>query len=237
MSPGWLTAALGARFPGVRVTRVTPGPVVSRIATNARFRIECEGGVPSGLPSHLCAKGYFSPDGWGARHTSRFEVLFYRDLAARTGIRTLRSVYADIDPQTGHGVVITEDVAAHGATFLDATSEYTPDQVAGSLREYARLHAATWGDPGADAAGWLRPRLDAALSRGVREISGNFDSDIGAGVPAEVRDARRLAGAYRALVEASRDPSPWSVIHGDAHIGNVYLDGEERPSLLDWQTV
>jgi hypothetical protein len=237
MAPDWLTSALRTRFPGIRVTRVTPGPVVSRVATNARFHIECEGGLPSGLVPHLCAKGYFSADGWGSRRTSSFEVLFYRDLAARTGIRTLHSVYANVDPETGHGVVITEDVAERGARFLDATSEYTPDQVAQSLRQYARLHAATWGDPGIGAAAWLKPRLDAALSRGVKEISGNFESDIGAGVPVEVRDADRLAEAYRVLVDGSRDPLPWSVIHGDAHIGNVYLDGEGQPSLLDWQTV
>jgi hypothetical protein len=89
------------------------------------------------------------------------------------------------------------------------------------------LHAATWGDPVIGAAGWLKPRLDAALIRGVKEISGNFESDIGAGVPPEIRDAERLAKAYRALVEATREPSPWSVIHGDAHIGNVYLDGDD----------
>jgi hypothetical protein len=27
------------------------------------------------------------------------------------------------------------------------------------------------------------------------------------------------------------------VIHGDTHIGNVFLDGSARPSFLDWQLV
>jgi len=27
------------------------------------------------------------------------------------------------------------------------------------------------------------------------------------------------------------------VIHGDAHIGNIYLDAEGQPSLIDWQLV
>jgi hypothetical protein len=238
MSPRWLSSALSARFPGVQITSVTPGPVVSRVSTNARFRIECAGRVPGGLPPNLCGKGYFSDEGWPARHAGVFEVSFYRDLAARTGIRTLRSVYADTDPETRHGVVITEDVVAAGATFLDATSTYTPALAAESLAELAKLHAATWGDPAVGAARWLTPRLESHLvHRGVKEIRGNFESDIGAGVPAEVRHAERLAGAYRALAEQTRDASPWSVIHGDAHVGNLYLDSDGRPSFVDWQLV
>ena len=63
LTPEWLTAALSLRFPGVEVTSVTPGPVVERVSTNARFRIECAAPVPPGLPSALCVKGYFSEAG------------------------------------------------------------------------------------------------------------------------------------------------------------------------------
>jgi hypothetical protein len=237
MSTEWLSSALSPRFPGIRITNVTPGPVVSRISTNARFQINCDEGLPVGLPANLCGKGYFSMEGWAARHVGGFEVAFYRDLAARTGIRTLNSVYAEIDPDTGHGVVITEDVVAQGATFLDATSLYTPDLTAQSLSELAKLHAATWTDPEAAAAEWLAPRLRSHLARGVKEINVNFETDIGAGVPAEIRDAQRLLTAYTALAEQNRNVSPWSVIHGDAHVGNVYLDSDGRPSFLDWQLV
>ena len=43
LSPTWLTAALQPRFPGIEVRRVTPGPVVDRISTNARFAVEYSG--------------------------------------------------------------------------------------------------------------------------------------------------------------------------------------------------
>jgi hypothetical protein len=239
LSPEWLTAALRPRFPGVRIAKATQGPVVSRISTNVRFRIECEGDLPDGLPPDLCAKGYFSEVGWPGRASGVFEVSFYRHLAEATGVRTLRSVYADIDPETRHGVVITEDVVAQGATFLDATSDYTPELTAQSLTELAKLHAATWGSDLAGTADWLAPRIESHLvHRGIKEIRGNFEeSDVGAGVPAEVRDPERLYAAYRALTELARDASPWSVIHGDAHVGNLYLDGAGRPSFLDWQLV
>jgi hypothetical protein len=85
---------------------------------------------------------------------------------------------------------------------------------------------------------WLAPRLGTYLEvRGVDEIRGNFESPIGAGVPEETRDAQRLADAYRVLAAEVRGATPWSVIHGDAHVGNLYLDGAGRPSFVDWQLV
>lgn len=238
MSPEWLSSALDSRFPGIRVTSVTPGPVVSRMSTNARFHIECEGGLPRGLSADLCGKGYFTERGWEARKTGRFEVAFYRDVARPSGVRTLASVYADIDPENGHGVVITEDVIAQGAVFLDATSDYTPDQAAMSLEQLAKLHASTWGSPELGKADWLASRLEGhTYSRGYNEIHGNFTSWIGAGVPEEVRDAEKLVRAYRKLCSQERETDVWPVIHGDTHIGNFFLDSAGRPSLLDWQLV
>ena len=238
LSPAWLSAALRPRFPGIEVTTVTPGPVISRISTNARFRIDCAGGVPEGLRPDLCGKGYFSEAGRAFQHVGEPEAYFYRDIAEPSGVRTLRSVYADIDPLTRHGVVITEDVVAQGATFLDARSDYTPDQAAESLGELAKLHAATWGAAAYADASWLASRLDTyLLMRGVDDIRGNFEGAIGAGVPEEARDAVGLAAAFQELAAATVSATPWSVIHGDAHVGNLFLDADGRPSFVDWQLV
>ena len=184
LEPAWLTAALGARFPGVQVVGVTPGPVVERISTNARFRIECDGDLPDGLVPTLCAKGYFSELGRALAHVGEPEARFYRDLADATGVHTLRSVYADVHPGTRHGVVITEDVIEAGGTFLDALSPYSPDQVARSLEELARLHGATWGDTALASEPWLASRLQTYFEqRGEKEIRQNFDGPPGRELP------------------------------------------------------
>jgi hypothetical protein len=238
LSPAWLTAALAERFPGVEVTAVVPGPVVSRVSTNARFQIECAGGLPGGLSPTLCAKGYFSETQRPYRHVGESEACFYRYLAEPSGVRTLRSVYADVDPGSRHGVVITEDVVDAGATFLDARSPYSPDQVAASLEELAKLHSSTWEAPRWRDAAWLAPRLESYFSmRGIEDIRGNFDGPIGARVPESTRDGEALLAAFQALAARSPSTTPWSVLHGDAHIGNVFLDGAGRPSFLDWQLV
>jgi hypothetical protein len=235
LSPAWLTAALRTRYPDLTVTAVTPGPLVSRVSANARFRIHCAGGLPEGLSPDLCVKGYFSDLGQSALG-GLGEGLFYRELVAATGIRTLPHVYVDVDPGRGASVLITEDVVVPGGVFLDALSHYTVDQVAQSLEQFAALHAATWLDPVVGRTAWLRSSLSHLLhSRGLPEISANFDGPIGAGVPERVRDAVRLYDTYSVVAAEAVTASPWSVIHGDAHVGNLFVDAAGRPSLVDWQ--
>jgi hypothetical protein len=245
LSPQWLTAALQQRFPGVEICAVIPGPVVDRISTNARFVIECADPVPDGLAPALCVKGYFNEIGRAACYVGAPEAGFYRDLVVATGVRTLNSVYADIDPGTRHGVIITEDVVSQGGTFLDCNSPYTPDQTAQTLAELAGLHAATWADPRYADAEWLEPRLGRVLevwgpSTTIDIISANFDGPNGQRVPGEVCDAHRLVDAYRrlmALTAAEIATKPWCVIHGDAHVGNLFVDAAGVASLVDWQLV
>jgi hypothetical protein len=233
LSPGWLTAALSARFPGVRVEAVTRGPVVERVSTNARFKIE--GDLPDGLPPALCAKGYFGEVGRGSRNAGVPETYFYRDLAHATGVRTLNCVWADVDLSTEHGVVITEDAVEAGAVFCDALDPCTVDRTAETLEQFALLHAYAWEDARLAESSWLTPRLAWILQvRGIAEISANFDGPNGVGVPDGTRDAQGLIDAYGHL--SSRAPGPgWAVAHGDAHVGNTLLDRDGRPGLLDWQ--
>ena len=237
LDPGWLTTALSPRFPGIEVTRVTPGPVVERLSTNARFSIECAGGLPDGLVPTLCVKGYFGEKGRAMAHVGEPEARFYATLAEATGVRTLRAVYADVDPQTRHGVVITEDVVAAGGEFLDALSPYSPEQTAQSLAELARLHAHSWGPGDTMDEPWLASRLSTYFAyRGVPDIQANFDGPVGVDVAHEVADAERLANALRALAARGEGPG-WTVIHGDAHVGNIFLDAQGTPGLVDWQVV
>jgi hypothetical protein len=238
LSAEWLTSALGSTYPGIRITAVEPGPVVARVSTNARFRIECADGLPAGLSPDLCLKGYFGDSGVAARRAGIPEVCFYRDLAGLSGVRTLRSVFATVDPATDHGVIITQDVCSGGGVFLDTESAYTADQVAESLGELAKLHAATWTNSGFADVTWLQPRMAQTLmARGLPEITANFDGRNGLGVPAEARDPYRLIETYRRLAAQMAVATDWTVIHGDTHIGNLFLDEQSRPSFLDWQLV
>ena len=246
----WLGDALGMRFPGIEVTAVHAGPVVSRLSTNARFSIECQGGVPDGLSPNLCAKGYFAENQRALAWLGEPEARFYATVAEATGVRTLRSVYADVHPTTRHGVIITEDVIAAGGMFLDALTPYSVDQAAESLEQFALLHARTWGDADQYAA-WLRPPLMPALPndasrsgssrgtamRGIDDVRRNFSGEVGLDVADELRgEPQRVIDAMAALAARPRSEGG-VVIHGDAHVGNLFLDRDGRPALVDWQVI
>ncbi|ONH25672.1 phosphotransferase [Pseudofrankia asymbiotica] len=236
LSPVWLTEILSKQYPGIRVHGSSRGPIVARVATNLRFDVDCDGLGEGEAPLKLCVKGFFTPAGELVHGTGEHEAYFYRDLVDSTGVRTLNAVYADVHPEHGGGVIITRDIVAEGATFLDALAPYTPDQAAVSLSQLAKLHSSTWNAPALADVGWLAPRLDGHLRhRGFKEINGNFTGPIGAGVPAEVRDAQRLVDAYGRFAALVAAADPWCIVHGDPHVGNVYLDAEGRPSFVDWQ--
>ena len=162
LTPEWLNGALSLRFPGIEVNAVTRGPIVERVSTNVRFHIECDS-LPSGLSPDLCVKGYFSEQGRALGPAGEPEATFYRDLADATGVRTMRSVWADVHPQTRHGVVITEDVIAAGGEFFDALTPYSVDQVASTLGELARLHAFDWESSAPVDTSWLAPRIASTM--------------------------------------------------------------------------
>ncbi len=238
LSPEWLSSALGERWPGLQVTGVVPGPMTERITTNATFRIECAGELPEDLSADLCIKGYFNDLGRAYRPISEPEARFYQIVAPELGVRTLHAVYAGFDEESRHGVVLSDDVTATGGRFLDPRSQYEPDDVASSLEQLARLHAATWGGSRYREAEWLAPRWDILLAaRGVTEIQMNLDGPGGVVLPGPVRDAERLYRAYSNLVAREGTLPDWCVVHGDAHVGNLILDGDGRPGLVDWQLV
>ena len=123
--------------------------------------------------------------------------------SSQTGIRTLRSVYADVDPTSRHGVIITEDVLGQGATFLDALSAYTPDQAAESLGQLATLHASTWGRAEYSRPTVARQPAARAISTGVASRT-SWSTSTGRSAPVcptKLRDAERLVKAYRVLGE------------------------------------
>jgi aminoglycoside phosphotransferase (APT) family kinase protein len=236
LSPAWLDAVLGARFPGVRVARTEIVEQLRTIAAKVRFRVEYEAN-PSGAPEALCVKGYFAPERNTFASVGRVEARFYADLASCLQVRIPPSVHAGVDEDSGHGLVLMEDLIAGGCSFLTPLSPYGVEQTAATLGELARLHTVDSLAVRARDTGFLAPRLKGHLDYIDRDqLQAQLDDGRAEGLPAGLRSADRLRAGFEAIADRSASRAT-SLVHGDAHAGNLYLDAAGQPGLIDWQVV
>ena len=168
----------------------------------------------------------------GAIGMGEREVRFFRDVAGGVDLLLPRCFHAAADGD--HFVLLLEDLAARHCDFSDASWGIAADAAAVALEELARFHAHFETDVARDAvAPWLR-----APERGP-------GSEATSGLMRMVIDANgdRLTPAYRALGELYVEHHAWfhevwhagppTLVHGDLHIGNVFLDGG-RVGFIDW---
>lgn len=230
----WLGEALAARHPGVRVAGVE---VVERHeATNghARLRVAYDeaAGAPSALfckllPSDPARRPAIARTGMGRR-----EALFYERLAPSLPMRTPAVHAARHDDRDGAFVLLLEDLVATGCGVSDGTTGVAPDSAAGALEDLARLHL-RFEDPARRRAqaDWVPAPLHdtsygATLLR--QGLDGHRDRLS--------RDFAEISELYIAKADALHAlwlEGPRTVIHGDAHIGNLF-DDRGRTGFLDW---
>ncbi len=237
----WLTAELQATCPGVRVQTVR---VLERHeVTNAHARLALEYAEPGAGPATVFCK--LPPtdadhrQAVGAYAMGVKEARFYAELAPHVPVPAPRSYAARYDDE--RFVLLLEDLTAADCAVSDGTWGVPPDAAAAALEDLAALHV-RFADPAYRAAHapWVtvsRP----TLAYGRNHLEG------------ALRDHRdRLSDAYAEIAAIYLDhhdalqtawhEGPQTVIHGDPHIGNLYLDprapgGSPRVGFLDWGIV
>jgi aminoglycoside phosphotransferase (APT) family kinase protein len=229
VTTSWLSDALGAA-----VAEVEPTGIVWGTATKVLLRVRyATGGV--GLPTRICVKGGFVPELLAIMAPGyQDEARFYRDIAPRFGAALPRCWYAAVDEDTGQGIVVLEDLAAVGVRFCDAREPLRPSQVFDGLRLLAALHDTSTDAPWLSATPYFRPMVAGLLT------PEHWDAHVGsvdsANVAAVLADRARIATAFERLW-LGEDNRPRALIHGDANLTNVCLDGDGMPSFVDWQFV
>ncbi|OMC15090.1 phosphotransferase [Mycobacterium sp. SP-6446] len=165
------------------------------------------------------------------------EVRFYSHLAPElTGVPECYG--AAFDPWTGRYLLVLEDLPAESCEFPDTLHPLSPDQASLIVELLAELHATFWHRlprNGRGPLGWLyTPSGDVTslltgslMHASIKRLADRTD------IPVE--HGRFIADNYRA-VAAAIDTPPHTVMHGDAHPGNMYFYGG-KAGLLDWQAV
>ena len=229
LSPAWLSGVLGLEVVDVTV-------LDHASATNQRVRLGLTYATAGAGPTSLFVK-LASPDPAhremiGASAMGEREARFYVDVAPSVDLRVPRSYYA-ASADDGSFALLLEDLATGGCAFSDGAWGVTADAAAGALEELARFHARF-----ADSA--VREKVAPWLAA-VQPQHGDFVAQLMRNVLDEHAD--QVSPAYLAAgdfyVEHHDrlgelwESGPQTYIHGDTHIGNVFLDGG-RVGFLDW---
>lgn len=241
ITPEWLTAALRTRASGVTVTACDVVDTVFSTCSKIRLRLERdEAAIAAGIPELVIVKGGFEAHGRIYDHMHLREVRGYRDVYPYIPLPHPECYFAEFDPAERQGIVIMEDLVAKGVEFCHATKPQTHDQVARRLSALAKFHAATWASPEIEPGGrW------GDLVEFFEVMQGFFDEKTSPenwarflAMPRGVATSRRfqdrgwLCEAWGNL-RAFSDSLPHCVLHGDIHLGNLYIEPDGTPGFLD----
>ena len=239
VTPAWMTAAVAGAHPGAEVDEVTVLLVDDGTNRRAKFGLRYAAG--SG-PEVVFVKA---------------EAEAHREIHARNGnlFNEAELFASGVELPLDHPVVyraivdrpgldyavVMEDVTRRGADPRDATRPLTVDQVAHGMRGLARLHSRYWefSSTTHPALGWvatwaptegfqsgLRRFVPTGLERGADRL------------PPEVLacSGDELVAEWARFV-ASLVTGPVTLLHGDAHVGNLYVLPGDEVGFLDWQVV
>lgn len=247
ITAAWLTDALQARAPGAEVLALSRNDTLAGTATKLRLSVELNDAAKSaGVPSSLVVKGRFMRDLQIIETIFRDEVRFYRELAPQLGLAVPQCWFAGHDHEAGQHIVILEDLDLRGVNFCRVANPLTRMQAEGFLDNMARLHAAYWESdalkPGgalADLHHWDAMSETEAGDHARRQLqpdvwTHHMNLPRGIGLPQRFRNRDWMEGALFALNRFGRR-GPMTLLHGDHHLGNLYLEPDGSPGVLDWQ--
>lgn len=235
IDPAVLSRVMGTTVRSVRVLSRDAG-------TSSRARLVLTGkDVPESVFVKVAAKTAATRLMGELGRLGHTEVRFYRELAPQV-IGVPYCYGAAFDPWTGRYLLVLEDLPAESCEFPDTLHPLSTDQAGLIVELLAELHATFWGRlpcNGRGPLGWLyTPSGDVTslLTGSLMHTSiKRLAERTTCSVDPKVDTGAFIADNYRA-VAALIDTPPHTVMHGDAHPGNMYFHGG-KAGLLDWQAV
>jgi hypothetical protein len=241
----WLTTVFSRRAAGTEVVSAEVVDAHSGTTGRVRLRLGYADG-PSELPETVfCKIAPFDPRQRAfLRHVGIgvMEARFYATIAPGLEVVRVPGVWhAEADDHGGF-VMVLEDLEASGCRFPRPSDPDIAERAASTVEELARLHARFWeSDRFRGDLAWVPTRAgfgsDDRTEAQESEAAGRFIGPALDGFGDEQPPVFRALGAL--YVERAADildlfdHGQPTLIHGDAHSGNLFTDGE-RTGFFDW---
>jgi len=244
----WFARALSSSYPGVEVAEARLDPYMGYKQNKARVHLRYGAkSFATELPASMVIKGNFpglGSEGTGAEFAMTAEAISYRDILPLIGNpNTPRCHYIDVG---GDAVaIILEDLQRRGVTFLNAFTPLGYGQAAAFLDAQARIHASQWNSNLFAAGERLGPETPAGQNAS-RVFEGYYPSLMhaaswkafvelprGRALARIFHDVERVSEAWRRMRDVMRSCAQ-VIIHGDEHLGNLFIDVDGTPGFIDW---
>ena len=243
----WLTEALQPTWPGVKVAALKRGPVFGH--KKNKFRVEAVYDLAGPHPQvrHFIVKGNFPGENdpsTGAAWAMASEVRAIRDIAPQIAAPAMPACYR-ITVGNDASDILMEDLTPRGAIFFDAFHPLNLSQAMAFMDSFARMHASSWNSPAFQPGGAMGPETVGGENRRMlhemyfpsffRAESWNsyVERPRGRALPRAFQDLARAETAWHRMWGVLRQ-SAMVIIHGDEHLGNLFVEADGTPGVIDW---
>lgn len=233
VTPQWLTVAASARFPDARAQKVTIVDAHSGTTGRARIRVDWKGTQTPAeslflklLPTDETSRLMVLTTGMGRR-----EARFYEHVAEHVPVRVPRPLFAGTNEDGSSYLMVLEDLEAAGCSFPTNDERDLLHNARSMMRSLGRLHA-TYAQTNGH-----RPELEFVEGPMKSEwgkllVEAGLEQ-FGAEMPAEFSQLARLYLDANEEFNALFEDGEKTLLHGDTHPGNLFIDGGEV-GYLDW---
>lgn len=239
----WIAAALRSRVPDASVGAAEIVDVKRGTCTKIRLRLEVnEAGKRAGIPETVILKGGFEPHSRDMCYMHEGEARGYRDVIPVLKLHSPACYFADYDTERRQGIVIMEDLVRRGVTFCHPLEPQSFEQVAHRLGILSQFHAKTWASPELSPGGRWACLPDMPIRSQTYfkqyltpETWRRFvESPRGAAASVYFHERSWMVDAIDRIAELSAR-LPYALVHGDTHLGNLYIDVDGKPGFYDIQ--
>jgi hypothetical protein len=232
LTPAWFSEVLEADVGAVQVVDAHSGTT-----GRAKVGLKSDGSIPDTVFVKL------QPFDQEQRDFIRFvglglsEAKLYAAVGNELPVRVPHVWHASFDDLDDSFIMVLEDLEASGCRFASPEDDDVLGVAVSLVDELATLHAAYWGQdlpwlgvhalsPGDSPETRERMAMGAAL---VRSALDQLADDM----PGEFRQLGELYIARHREIGALWGEGEPTLIHGDDHIGNLFVDGG-RTGFYDW---
>jgi aminoglycoside phosphotransferase (APT) family kinase protein len=234
LTPAWLGLVLRAPVVATEVLESHSG-TTGRIRLGLTYGAGTRDDLPASVfvklpPFDVAQRGFVDRVGLGIA-----EARFYRELASEAPVRVPRAWFAALDGENRY-VMVLEDLRAAGCRFPRPRDPDVAERSGAVVEAMARLHARYWETPrfGGDLA-WVAARGTGERGAGG-ELVAKAKELLGDRLPAAFARTCDFFVAHVGAITELWNEGPRTLVHGDAHMGNLFVDGEVA-GFLDWAMV